>query len=129
MSVADYKYSFGRFILMFVSGAYLLGFSFSADALADTYTLSAEQWARPRSGDLVARLPAVRQLVESWMQTENALIEIRYPGGEPGDLWASELRDWLVALGIPSDVIIIEAGSPSGDKLLIQSIELNRARQ
>ena len=62
----------------------------------------------------------VRQLVEEWMQAQRAVIEIRYPGGESGILWASELRDWLISLGIPSDMIITQSGSPNGDELIMQ---------
>ncbi len=54
------------------------------------------------------------------MQAPQAIIEIRYPGGEPGILWASELRDWLISLGIPSDKIATYSGSPNGDELILQ---------
>ena len=86
------------------------------------FELSAEEWARPRSGDRVTRLPAVRGVMEGWLQASGSLISIHYPGGEAGTLWASELRDWLVALGVPSNAIRIQPGSPSGDLLTLQLI-------
>ena len=46
-------------------------------------------------------------------------VEIRYPGGESGMLWAEELRDWLVSLGIPLNRIQTLSGSAVADRLLI----------
>lgn len=71
----------------------------------------------------MVQLPAVRQMVEKWMQSEQAVIDIRYPGGEAGSLWASELHDWLVALGIPSSLITSQAGSPNGDELIMHIVQ------
>ena len=98
----------------------LPGLLFAPAGYAATYTLSGEEWARPRSGRSIARLTSVRALVEQWMQSPQSVIEIRYPGGESGILWASELRDWLVTLGIPSDAIVTHSGSPNGDELIMQ---------
>ena len=98
----------------------LSGLSSPLMADAHRFELSAEEWARPRSGDRVTRLPAVSSVVENWLQSPQSLISIHYPGGESGTLWASELRDWLVALGIPSSAIRVQPGSPSGDVLTLE---------
>ncbi|MEM7207425.1 MAG: hypothetical protein AAF434_06355 [Pseudomonadota bacterium] len=93
-----------------------------AQADIATYSVTAEEWSRPRSGRGVSELPGLREFVQNWMQAGegNRQILIQYPGGESGTLWASELRDWLVALSIPSEHILLEAGSPSGDELLVR---------
>ena len=38
-------------------------------------------------------------------------IELRYPGGEEGELWVGELMDWLISLGIPSKYLVAVPGS------------------
>jgi hypothetical protein len=81
-------------------------------ALADgPFILDAAEWARPRSGEAVAAMPTVREAVHIWSQTPSAALAIRHPRGEAGVLWAEELRDWLVALGVPSAGIDLRASS------------------
>jgi len=80
--------------------------------LADgPFTLDAAEWARPRSGEAVAAMPTVREAVYVWAQSPGAALVIRHPRGEAGILWAEELRDWLVALGVPSADIDLRVGS------------------
>lgn len=75
------------------------------------WQLSADEWAQPRSGLRVAQMTAVRDAVQQLLANEASMLLIRYPGGETGSLWAEELRDWLVALGVPSARLGIEPGS------------------
>ncbi len=78
-----------------------------AQAAADphSYSLSAEQWALSRSGDSLIRLAAVRDVMADWLATPKAKLRIQYSGSDAASLWAGELSDWLVALGIPADRI------------------------
>ena len=98
----------------------LLGVSLCASAAE--YSIHAEVWARPRRGDELLQLPALRGLLNDYERAGDAYIEIRYPGGEAGVLWAQELQDWLVALGVPSQRIRTQAGSgvPDSVELLIK---------
>ena len=91
----------------------------SPGVVAQNYVLDSDTWARPRSAREVAMMPSVKQLVQRWMQIEDGRVEIRYPGGEEGSLWASELRDWLVTLGVPSGKIVLRVGSPNADELVL----------
>jgi hypothetical protein len=77
--------------------------------------LRAEQWEYARSGDSILSLPVLRQLVNTWLQQKDKIIEIQYPGGEEGEFWVQELTDWLIALGIPSDHMVIVPGSGVDD--------------
>ena len=91
-----------------------------AEALASTariYTLSADDWARPRSGDVIAGFDALQAAVHYWDRLDNALVVIRYPGEDSGELWAAELRDWLISLGVPSDYILLVAGTQAADEI------------
>ena len=77
---------------------------------ADTWSISAEEWARPRSADSLLEMQAVADAVQGLNADALSTLLIRYPGGEEGALWASELRDWLISLGIPSTRIEVYPG-------------------
>ena len=78
-----------------------------ADAATDPhrYPLSAEQWALSRSGDSLIRLAPVRDAMADLLATPGAKLRIQYSGSDATSLWAGELSDWLVALGVPADRI------------------------
>ncbi len=79
--------------------------------------LYAEQWELTRSGESVLSLPVLNSLVNTWLKDKQKKIEIQYPGGEEGEFWVQQLADWLVALGIPSDQMIIVPGSGADDMI------------
>lgn len=93
----------------------------AADARADDgCAVSAVEWSRPRSAAMVRELPGVRDCVQAWLAApERRLILISAPG-EDGGLWASELRDWLVALGVPSAAIELRAVGTDKELLLLR---------
>lgn len=102
----------------------LIVIGFSAGLSAESYapesrkfTLSADEWSRPRSGEALVGFQALRDMAAIWSAggDEKAMIEIRYPGGDTGSLWAGELADWLVALGIPSNRIQLTPGNARAD--------------
>ncbi len=85
-----------------------------ADA-ASQWRLEASTWVQPRSAEAVLRMDPVASAVRAWHRASSATLVIRYPGGEEGTLWAAQLHDWLVALGIPSDRIErVPGGEPGG---------------
>ena len=81
----------------------------------DVVHITAEQWALPRHGERLLNMPALKQVYTQWSQDPHQVIEIRYPGGEEGELWLQELQDWLIALGIASDHIQSLPGSGAKD--------------
>ena len=60
-------------------GPLLFGLSAQANT-ARIFVLSAEEWARPRSGEVIAGVEALRAAVSYWDNVENAIIMVRYPG-------------------------------------------------
>lgn len=82
-----------------------------------TFILSADDWAQPRSGQVIASFDSVRNAVEYWDKSYNAVMLIRYPGEDSGELWAAELKDWLVSLGVPNDYIYRQAGLKKLDEV------------
>ncbi|MBI3575669.1 MAG: hypothetical protein HY083_08475 [Gammaproteobacteria bacterium] len=96
-------------------------------ATSPAVTVTAEQWARPRSGEAVARLPELVRLVEALDRNPSQRLVVRHASGDDGTLWAEELRSWLVALGIPSVNIELAPGAPEADRLLLE-LRRNAAR-
>jgi len=87
-------------------------------ALEDVH-LSASEWARPRSGDRVARLPGLRALVDQFDERAQVQFLVRHAGGDEGVLWAEELKAWLVALGVPAARVVLRAAAVPQDELVI----------
>ena len=96
--------------------------------------ITAEDWARPRTGESLVRMPALKHTVRDYLDQKSAQksnqkgsqndrrgqrISIRHPRGEEGVLWAEELRGWLIALGIPYADITV---SPQSSR--IDAVEL-----
>jgi hypothetical protein len=80
-----------------------------AAAPAQACTVSASEWARPRSAQRVLELPGVRECVASWRTAPDQRLVLVHAPGEEGALWAAELRDWLIALGVPGAQLDLRA--------------------
>ena len=102
--------------------------SMSVCSAESVQIITAEDWARPRSGESLVRMPALKRTVRDYLDQKRKSsqkdqrgqrISIRHPRGEEGVLWAEELRGWLVALGIPSADITV---SPASNR--IDAVEL-----
>lgn len=114
-------------IMLICSAAY------SAESSAGSVeVITADQWARPRSGESLVQMPALKRTVRDYLGqndgrndgqdgTRNTRrdqrILIRHPRGEEGVLWAEELRGWLIALGIPSIDIAMSPESTRVDAI------------
>ena len=108
----------------------LLFFTLSAEAnTARIFVLSADDWARPRSGAVIAEYESLRGAVSYWDKLANAVIIVRYPGEDSGELWAAELRDWLISLGVPSDYIVLVAGTQAEDEIRLLVGDRNELEQ
>ena len=83
------------------------------------FSLSADLWARPRAGAELPRMEPVRLAVGYWESLERGALMLSYPGEDSGELWAAELKDWLVSLGVPSDYIYLSPGLQSTGELRI----------
>jgi|SRR5580698_5340570 hypothetical protein len=72
---------------------------------SDSFSIGADQWALPRSGSALLHLPPFSAAVQDWVTHPGARIVIVHAGSDQANLWAGELSDWLVALGVPSNQI------------------------
>ena len=78
-----------------------------------------KNWPDRRTTNTVLAIGPIKKLLELFVENRRYKVTIRYPGGDKGNAWALELREWLVALGIPSNYIVLEPGSGGQDRLLL----------
>lgn len=86
------------------------------------FILTASDWNVPRTTETILAMPALRQTIQAYNKLAKAKIQIRYPGGDEGTLWATELRSWLVSLGIASSHIELLPGSRDPGQLELEVI-------
>ncbi len=84
------------------------------------FVLTQQQWSVPRTAESVLGMSAIHYVMKKLADKSDYVLHIRYPGGEVGMLWASELNGWLVSLGLASSSIELQPGS-----LNEQEIELS----
>ena len=99
---------------------FLLMHMFPVLAIEREWVLSADEWARPRDGRGIVSMPVLEKSVQVWREQPALHLIIHYPGGEEGMLWARELQDWLVALGVPSSHIQTISGHSRKDAVTIE---------
>ena len=85
--------------------------------------ISYEQWEASRHGEKLLKLAELTDLLRLWAENTEKMLEIHYPGGEEGELWAQELMDWLIALGVPSSSMQAVPGSGNEDIIKIVLIQ------
>ncbi len=85
--------------------------------------LHAETWDMSRHGEVLLKVQALVVIIKDWQKNTENKIELRYPGGEEGELWVEELKDWLVSLGVPSRNIELLPGSDAQDVINMALIE------
>jgi len=113
----------GRLVCIFLLNCV---FFVNAFAQADRVELRAETWDMPRHGEALLAVPELSTIVKAWMGDTQQKIELRYPGGEEGELWVEELRGWLVSLGVPSSAILLTPGSDAEDIINMVLIKVVR---
>jgi hypothetical protein len=86
-----------------------------APSAPDAYSVTADQWAQQRSGGALLKLQPLHDAMQAWLAQRDAHIVIRHAASDAGNLWAGELSDWLVSLGIPSDHIDRQASADQPD--------------
>lgn len=96
--------------LRFGAAAASLAAMGAAPAWATEY-ISREEWPGIKRGIQVTQYARIARVVNEFDRTGSSTIVILYPGGEAGYNWATEIRDWLVALGVAGRMIAMRPGS------------------
>ena len=87
------------------------------------FDLRYERWELSRHGEKLVEITELAELIRLWSENTGKVFEIRYPGGEEGELWVHEFMDWLIALGVPSSVMHAVPGSGNKDIIKIVLIQ------
>lgn len=74
----------------------------------------------PRDTLRVLRQPVIARALKRLVGDSGAVLEIAFPGGEAGRLWAGELRDRLVALGLESGRIQLDPATGGAVGLVLR---------
>lgn len=88
--------------------------------------LSRADWPMVRNSTAIVRIPSLQRLMRDFQGMKQGVITIRYPGGDRGNNWALELRDWFVALGVSSNRVVLEPGSGIPNTLVLHASERRR---
>lgn len=83
--------------------------------------VSRPQEKSPRSGETLVILPGLLAVMQKVVRQPGSGVALHYPEDELGEIWVEELRDWLVALGLPSNRIQLIPGS-NGDVINISQV-------
>ena len=111
--------------MVFKLSSLLLLCLMSSNLFADSniVQLQAETWDVSRHGERLIKIPELATIINHWSDNPDLKIELRYPGGEEGDLWVEEFIGWLVSLGVPSSEIQKVPGSDAEDIINISLIK------
>ena len=82
----------------------------SAAGAAEEQVLAERQWQDPATIEAAAARPALHQTVATYLATDDAWVRVAHAGGARGSAWAHEVRNWLIALGVPGARIQIDPG-------------------
>lgn len=93
-----------------------------------TEYISREEWPSIQRGIQVTQYSRLAGIVNEFDRAGSSSIVILYPGGEAGYNWATEIRDWLVALGVSSRMIALRPGSGVPGSIGLQ-VERQGSRQ
>ncbi len=98
----------------------------AAHAEGGSWTLTAADWAQPRTGEMILQQPALQEAMKAYRAEPGSHLQLRYPGGDEGSLWVNELKAWLVAMGLASSKIESLPGSGRADAIDIVVMQKNR---
>lgn len=87
---------------------------------AESLSLTAADWAPPRHAEALAAVPPLGNFLRTFDQQGKDVLRIRHAGGEAGSRFAEQLRDALVALGVPTARIRLVPAAADADQLILE---------
>lgn len=101
----------------------MLFFSLAAAHAEETLLLDRAQWSVPKTDTVVLAMPVLQKVMKQLQHSAHTRLNVYYPGGDEGSLWATELRGWLVSLGLESRRIQLVSGSQYQDRLQLEIVK------
>ena len=86
----------------------------------DQLRVPAELWDRPRTGQLVLAVAAIRQALNALLAAPEAKLTVHQPAGAESAAQAEELRAWLVAHAVEPARIVLRADLQAREALQLE---------
>ena len=87
---------------------------------AETLTLVTADWPPPRRAEALAAHRPLGDYLLALDQRDASALRIRHAGGEADSLFAEQLRDALVALGVPAARIHLVPAAADSEQLILE---------
>ena len=87
---------------------------------AETLSLAAADWPPPRRAETLAAHRPLGDFVRLFGRGDAGVLRIRHAGGEVDSRFAEQLRDALVALGVPAARIRLVPAAADADRLILE---------
>jgi len=101
----------------------MMGLLFAAQCAAQTFTVPAEFWMAPRSGQAVRAEPQLQQAFLAYSQSDRVRLRLHHQKRDESIAQAEELRGWLIALGIEAERIEMTDDS-SADLIKLEIVDI-----
>lgn len=92
--------------------AVILSLFCATQCVAQTFTLPAEFWLSPRSGQAVRAEPQLQQAFAAFAQSDRTRLRLHHQKRDESIAQAEELRAWLIALGLEAERIEMTEDNP-----------------
>ena len=83
------------------------------------WILNAETWSVPREAQTLLAMAPVTSAVRALLADPQSRLTLVHPASEEGALWGSELRDWLVSLGVEPQRIGVQPAAAATAQLTL----------
>ncbi len=97
--------------------------AWGAHAPVTRFALKRSEWVGVQTARHLIRDPGVSRAVRAWMGHPRQSLVLLYPVGVEGRVWASELANWLVALGVPRRHLVLRPHLSSKRNILWLELE------
>lgn len=87
---------------------------------AETLTLAAADWPQPRRAEILSAHRPLSDFLLAFDQRNAKVLRIRHAGGETDSRFAEQLRDALVAFGVPSARIHLVPAAADSEQLILE---------
>lgn len=87
---------------------------------AESLTLATADWDVPRRAEALTAHRPMGEFLRVFERSEAGALYIRHAGGEAGSRFAEQLRDALVALGVPAARIRLVPAAAEADRLILE---------
>ncbi len=86
----------------------------------ETLSLAAADWPMPHRAEVLAAHKPLADYLRAFNQHDAGVLHIRHAGGDIGSRFAVQLRDALVALGVPAARIRLVPAAADADHLILE---------